>query len=321
MTTMTTMTTSVNEGGLPRFTTEEDYEATFSTYNCSTPRPTTMNAEDAVERQNATTTTTTTKEAILSFSQVAKYAAAASKRRRSPKSRTDYSLMNNHVIRAFNELESQIKQNPAIMSQADFNLLKQAITNIRVKFIVHDSISFHELKALQVETSKQQEEAEKAAHAALNDKAPDSDQRYFNAKDRLFDLTEWNAELAKEIRRIEPKFKYNNSTAGLFRFDDLNKPTAVVAAADPPGVPSQHAHVAHATGVMLRNILSPETIRRTFISLQMLTRKIREELVRFLVNAEHHKDRHEVIKQIKECVMAAKKKKAAADAQSLAPKN
>ena len=194
-----------------------------------------------------------------------------------------------------------------------------------MKLIVHDSISFHELKSLHAETSRQQEEAEKAAHAALNDKAPDSDQRYFNAKDRLFDLTEWSAELAKEIRRIEPKFKYNNSSTGLFRFDDLNKPTAVVAATtttttDPVGVPSQHAHVAHATGVMLRNILSPETIRRTFISLQMLTRKIREELVRFLINAEHHKDRHEVIKQIKECVMAAKKK-AAADAHSLAPTN
>jgi hypothetical protein len=304
MMTTTTTTTRTECGGLPRFTTEEDYEATFGT-----PRPT-MNTVEMTERQDAA------KKAILSFSQVVKYAAAASKRRRSPKSRTDYSLMNNHVIRAFKDLESQIKQNPAIMSQADFNLLKQAIANIRVRLIVHDSISFHELKLLHAETSRQQEEAEKAAHAALNDKAPDSDQRYFNAKDRLFDLTEWSAELAKEIRRIEPKFKYNSSNTGLFRFDDLNKPTAVVAAAaDPPGVPSQHAHVAHATGVMLRNILSPETIRRTFISLQMLTRKIREELVRFLINAEHHKDRHEVIKQIKECVMAAKKK-AAADAHS-----
>jgi len=315
MMTTTTTTTRTECGGLPRFTTEEDYEATFGT-----PRPT-MNTVEMTERQDAA------KKAILSFSQVVKYAAAASKRRRSPKSRTDYSLMNNHVIRAFKDLESQIKQNPAIMSQADFNLLKQAIANIRVRLIVHDSISFHELKLLHAETSRQQEEAEKAAHAALNDKAPDSDQRYFNAKDRLFDLTEWNTELAKEIRRIEPKFKYNSSSTGLLGFvDNLNKQTAAVATTttttttDPVGVPSQHAHIAPATGVMLRNILSPETIRRTFISLQMLTRKIREELVRFLINAEHHKDRHEVIKQIKECVMAAKKK-AAADAHSLAPIN
>ena len=71
-----TMNTKTNEGGLTRFT-EEEYDATFASSG-STPRPT-MNAADMTERQHAAAV------AILSFSQVAKYAAAASKRRRSPK--------------------------------------------------------------------------------------------------------------------------------------------------------------------------------------------------------------------------------------------
>lgn len=295
MTTMTmntkTMNTKTNEGGLTRFT-EEEYDATFASSG-STPRPT-MNAADMTERQHAAAV------AILSFSQVAKYAAAASKRRRSPKSRTDYWMMNKHVVQAFNELEEQIKQNPAIMTQSDFNLLKQAISNFRVKLIVHDSISFDELNALQTKTKQDIDEAEAATHAAFIDNtSPDSEQKYLDAKDRLHDLKAWSADLAKEIHRIEPKVKYSSMGGGLFRHD-FNKPT------DPPGVPSQHAHIAHATGILLRNILSPATIHRTFISLQALTQKIRDELVMFLNDSNRHKDRHEVIKQIKDaCVRTA----------------
>jgi len=304
MTTMTTMTTTTTMtmtmtmtttpecgGGLPRFTTEEAYEEAYNT--AGTPRPG-MNAADMTERQDAAN------QAILTFSQVAKHAAAASKRRRSPKSRTDYSLMNRHVARAFNDLDAQIKQNPAIMTQTDFNILKQAITNIRVKLIVHDSMSFDEIKALQTITKQNIDKAEAATHAAFIDNtSPDSEQKYLDAKDRLDDLKTWHEDLTKEIRRIEPKVKYSSIGGGLFRHE-FNKPT------DPPGVPSQHAHIAPATGVLLRNILTPETIRRTFISLEALTKKIRDELVMFLNESDRHKDRHEVIKQIKASIMAAK---------------
>lgn len=289
-------TTTIEERGLTRFT-DEEYDATFAvSQQGSTPRPG-MDAADADKRNAAA------KQAILSFSQVAKHAAAANKRRRSPKSRTDYCMMNKHVNRAFNELEAKLKQNSSIMTQADFDLLKQAIMNFRVKLIVHDSMSFDELMQLQTITKKEEEATEKATHDAFMDKTPGNDQKYFDAKDRYLDLKSWGAELSKEIQRIEPKIKYTSMGGGLFRHD-FNKP------ADPPGVPSQHAHISPATGVVLRNILSPETIRRTFISLQALTQKIRDEVVLFLTDDCRHKDRHEVIKQIKEaCVTAAISKK------------
>ena len=284
-------TTMMKNEGLPRFT-EEEYDATFAASQGGTPRPG-MDAADADKRNTAA------KQAILSFSQVAKHSAAAAKRRRSPKSRTDYWMMNRHVNQAFNELETKLKQNSSIMTQADFNLLKQAIMNFRVKLIVHDSMSFDELKQLQARTKKEEEVAEKATHDEFMDKTPGNDQKYFDAKDRYLELKSWGAELAKEIQRIEPKIKYTSMGGGLFRHD-FNKP------ADPPGVPSQHAHISPATGVVLRNILSAETIRRTFISLQSLTQKIRDDLVMFLTDDQRHKDRHEVIKQIKEaCIRTA----------------
>jgi len=288
--------------GLSRMS-DDEYETEFADNSQErTPRPG-MDAVDAAERMDAA------KQSILTFSQVAKHAAAATKRRLSPKSRTDYWMINKHVNRAFNNLESKMKQNSSIMTERDFNLLKQAMTNFRVKLIVHDSMSYDELKQLQAKTKKEEEAAERATHDAFMDKTPGNDQEYIDAKDRYLDLKAWGAEIAKEIQRIEPKVKYSSMGGGLFRYD-LNQP------ADPPGVPSQHARIANATGFVLRNILSPETIRRSFISLEALTKKIRDEVVLFLTDDARHKDRHEVIKQIKEsCLAAAAKKNKKAQAQ------
>lgn len=282
--TATKQTTNNRTKRMTTITDEEyEYDATFAAFSGSgsgaTPRP----GMDAAERQHAAA-----KQAMLSFSQVAKHAAAATKRRRSPKTRTDYWMMNKHVIRAFNDLESQMKQHPAIMTQSDFNLLKQAISNLRVKLIVHDNISFHELEQLRDKTKQEEEQAEKATRDAFMDKTPGNDQQYFDAKDRYLDLKAWREQIQKELIRVDLR----NNHARLMKGEQ------------PLQVPSQHAHIAHATGALLRNILTPETIRRTFISLQMLTQKIRDELVMFLIGADRHKDRHEVIKQIKESCLA-----------------
>jgi hypothetical protein len=302
-----TATATATDTAVARIYDDNEYE-----YEYGTPRPTTINEDDTSKKQYAA------RLSMLTFSQAAKYAAAATKRRRSPKARTDYSLMNRHVERAFCELESQVKYaaeasattattattttTTTMMTQADFNLLKQAIRNLRVKLIVHNSKSYEDIKQLQAETKQQEDAAEREAQNALNDDTV-SESVYFAAKDRHDDLKAWSAELKKELNRIEPKIKYTNIGGGLFRHE-FNKP------AEPPGVPSQHAHIAPPSAHILRNILTPETARRTFISLASLTHKIREELCAFLTDSHRHKDRNEVIKQIKEhCVMAKKNKK------------
>lgn len=299
-TTITTMTTTTAApaaatiGGLSRMSDDDEYEQMFAAGEGGTPRPG-MDAAEVSERQDAAN------KAILSFSQVAKHAAAASKHRRSPKARTDYWMMNKHVIRAFDDLESQIKQNPAMMSLTDFNLLKQAIGNFRVKLVVHDSMSFHEQKKHEAETKSREKEAEKDLQEAFADKTLDP-VLYLDAKETFEDLKSWAAELVKENKRIDPHNKYDRVMKGELTTNEHF------------GVPSQHAEISHGSGVMLRNILTPETIRRPFISLEMLTKKIRDELVMFLIGSNRHKDRHEVINQIKEsCLsrrqMAAEAKK------------
>ena len=289
-TTMNTAAAAAIGGGLSRMSDDDEYEQMFAAGGEGTPRPG-MDAAELTEKQDAAN------KAILSFSQVAKHAAAASKHRRSPKARTDYWMMNKHVIRAFNDLESQIKQNPAMMSQSDFNLLKQAISNFRVKLIVHDSMTFHKLKTHYAETKSREKEAETDLQEAFADKTLDP-VLYLDAKETFEDLKSWAAELAKEINRIDPRNRYDRVMKGELTTEESF------------GVPSQHAEISHGSGVMLRNILTPETIRRPFISLEMLTKKIRDELVMFLIGSNRHNDRHEVIKQIKySCLEIAAAKK------------
>lgn len=297
---MTTELMNATTGGLPRMSDDEfeqEYQQQTPTTMTGTPRPG-MDIEDATARQDAAF------KAIWTFSQAAKASAAASKRRRSPKSRTFYRMAASKQVKfAFDALQEKIEKTPGVMSRADFQLLKQAIGNFRIRLIVHDSKTFDELKQMQTQTKIDEQAAELATQKEFADKSG-SDEAYINAKDKFLDLKGWGAELAKELRRIEPKVKYSNIGGGLFRYD-LNKP------ADPPGVASQHAQIAPASGTYLRNILKPETIRRTFISLSTLTNSIRNDVVEFLTDECRHKDRHEVVKQIKECCIAtaAKQKK------------
>lgn len=291
---MTTDTMNATTGGLPRMSDadfEQEYQQQTPTTMTGTPRPG-MDTEDAVARQHAAF------KAIWTFSQAAKASAAALKRRRSPKSRTYYRMAASKQVKlAFDALQKQIEQTPEIMSHADFQLLKQAIGNFRIRLIVHDSNTFDELKEMHALNTWHIAAAERAAEKEFEDKSG-SDEAYINAKNRYLDLKAWNDELAKEIRRIEPKVKYASVGGGLFRHEP-NKPT------EPPGVASQSAQIAPASGTYLRNILKPETIRRTFISLSTLTNSIRNDVVEFLTDECRHKDRHEVVKQIKECCIAA----------------
>jgi len=88
------------------------------------------------------------------------------------------------------------------------------------------------------------------------------------------ELTQWISELTGEIRRV------NTSR--------------------PAGVPSQQAQIMRSSAMTLCNVLSPETIRRRFISLEKLTSAIRTDLIAFLTSQSRKDDRATVVKQIKD---------------------
>lgn len=269
------------------FEQEELNTLTTATAATATPRPNSMSMEDdTAERQEDAAT-----KAMLSFSQAAKHAAVALKRRRSPKSRTFYCMgASRQVKHAFDDLE---KRNE--MKATDFQLLKEAISNFRVRLIVHDSKTFEELQQMRQQVQEEEKDAEHATYKAFMEVNHENRDIYLNTKDKYHDLKTWNAELSKEINRIEPKYNY-----GFMLMQQQS---------DAPKVASQHAQIAHTSGITLRNILRPETIRRTFISLNSLTHKIREEVSEFLKDTQRFKDRKEVVKQIKEDLAAAAARK------------
>ena len=281
---MATTTTPIGFGGLLRMT-DDEFETEFAAPGA--PHPGAQCGQDIA-----------TKQANWSFSQAAKHAAAASKRRRSPNARTCYRLAASREVKlAFDALHAQIEKRHELMSQDDFQLLKKAIGNFRVKLNVHDSKTFQELRQFRIDVSQQEQAAELATHDAFIDKTPGNDQDYIDAKDRYLDLKQWSSDLANEIRRLEPKVKYNNVGGGLFKYN--------MSQTEPPGVPSQHTQIAMSSAHALRNILTPETIRRTFISLSSITNKLRNEVAAFLTDDDRRKDRAEVVKQIKEAYAGA----------------
>ena len=243
--------------------------------------------------------------AVWSFSQAAKRAAVATKRRRSPKTRTCYFILNRQVKTALNELENQIKQTPELMSNDDFIILKQGISNFRVKLDVYDGLTFNELRQLRIDVSQQEQAAELTTHNAFIDKAktPEGEQIYLDAKEQYLNIKRWSDALAKEVAACRPKPKYTNIGNGLFRHDLTNQQAG---SETPAGVPSQHAQISPSSAKALYNILTPQTIRSRFISMSSLTDQIRKDVVDFLKDNDRRKDRAEVVAQIKSCVIAAR---------------
>ena len=279
-----------------RMTDDSEYDREFGT-----PRPrcpeggedAATDAADAAAAIDAAQTTTTAllllkeearksiAEFRIKFTQAANSSAAAIKRRRSPHSRTFYNIAASpHVKRAIDNLETEndkIPEESRRLPKADIGLLARAIQNCRLRLIVHDSQSRDELKQQYAQAQKDETEAEEVMSSTTK---TDVD-GYLRAKDRHQDLKLWRMDISNELTRTEPK--YNRQTGTL----------------DKPSVPSQHAQIP-AVAVVLRNILSPETIRRRFISLDTLTKQIGKDVAAFLSDESRHYDRMEVIHQIKE---------------------
>ena len=269
---------------------DDEYEGEFSNDQGSTPRPGTSD--------NAAATRAASR-AIWNFSQAAKASATEIKRKRSPKSRTDYRMAANIIIqRAFSALEKRLCDlrnstcpPPDVMSEADFGLLKQAIGNFSVRIVVHDSMTLEELKKEQAKchqelslmttdertTAQERCRAESAKNIGSTSSTTSTPAIIQSCQEKhAVDLVEWNRVLLAEIQRMS-----------------LQK----------ENVPSQHAQVAQSSGNTLQHILSPQTIRRRFLSLNALTRAIRGDLQAFLENDFRSKDRAIVVQQIKDsCV-------------------
>lgn len=233
------------------------------------------------------------------FTQTAAASAAESKRKRFPTSRTEYRMNNKHVAKAFDEVQAKIRQcqqdgSATTITMDDFKLLKDAICDFRVGIIVHDSMTLSDLKTMQVKCAAELVEHTAKIQALAASPCP-SELITIDAKielmtiqnDKNNDLVNWKTTLSAEIYRLTYESGGNR-------------------------VPSQHVQLASSTGIELRNILSPLTIRRRFISLDALTKAIRGDLVVFLTCPSRNKDRLTIVEQIKKQIIAHTNKESVA---------
>ena len=275
--------------GLPRM---EDAEPEVP-FNADTPRPSSSRT-GATATATATTATAATAATAtyLSFAQAAKMSAIITKRRRSLKASTHYYIAASSVVqKAFQQLATKDE-----MPAADFKILKRAMDRYRVRLIVRDQMTPAELKTLLINTRFEEQAAEHATYeafrtntAAADPADPTADAaaieidaiRYSEAREKYNDLKCWRETLVKEEMRVTPMV-----AAGYGNLKSI------------PNVPTQHAQIAPTSGNILHNILKPETIRRKFISLKVLTENISKEVAQFLTDTDRYADRRCVVKQI-----------------------
>jgi len=235
------------------------------------------------------------------FTQAAAAAAAENKRKRFVASRTEYRMENKHVLKAFEILEATIQREGGTLAPSDVRVLRQAICSFRVRIVVHDSITLAGLKKMQARCAHELVEHTAMVQAMAQGLTVPPEFATLDAKvefihrnrEKNVDLVHWNTALSNEIIRLE---------RGAER------------------VPPQHVQLARSSGITLQNVLSPQTIRRRFVSLSALTIAIRTDVQEFLTSSARGKDRATVVEQIKKSCAAAKKKaKAKAKAAVSAP--
>jgi hypothetical protein len=197
------------------------------------------------------------------------------------------------VLKAFDDLEATIQRQGGTLAPSDVQLLKQAICSFRVRIIVHDSVTLAGLKKMQARCAHELVEHTAMVQAAAQGLTVPPEFATLDTKvefiqrnwDKNVDLVHWNTALSNEIIRLE---------RGAER------------------VPPQHVQLARSSGITLQNVLSPQTIRRRFVSLSALTIAIRSDVQEFLTSSARGKDRATVVEQIKKSCVAAKKKAKAA---------
>ena len=284
--------------------------------------------------------------------EAARQAAATTKKKRSLKARTFYtpatapnfkkimSLLETRVASASGTIAAVVSigttdvytgyngggmvaanaTNPELITDREFKMLRYELSRLQIRLETGDVMDLDAVRRLHTETDLAQkmaetqtmeafaqanERAQTAAAAAAEASGKDlsaplivepgqihCDPAYMEARERSLNLKNWTDELAKEIRRCS--FPPRNS-------DTLPTPT-------------QHAWISPSWRKRLTNILSPETLTRKFISLNVLVKKISDEMTKFLETPERRTDRLTIVSQINDAfkakaALAAQKKK------------
>jgi hypothetical protein len=248
------------------------------------------------------------KEWRCKFSEAATASAKKYKKRRSLNTRTYYRPSTSHKFQTdLSVLKHRVDaaqavpgttNNPELMTQKDFELLKMALTRFRIRFEVGDAIDMARLQCLRSEAQTAEDAAAAETTAAFakamikhhqDQVESHNDLDYKTTLAKFNALKAWRIALSREITRCSYTTK---------------------ASPNVPPSPSQHAKIAASAHSMLVNILTPETLNQTFVSLNVLTSTINAEMTAFLTDTTRQRDRIIVVEQIRTSIIHHKKQAA-----------
>jgi hypothetical protein len=192
-------------------------------------------------------------------------------------------------------------------------LMRHVFNRYAIRLEVDDTLSISELKHKLEEAKKNEEKAQIMTLATFT--------TAMKKVSEMTDTTETSCDekknvSAETIARLDPDYlnalrEYHNIKAWK---DALLKEIIRCSKNDwnprsLPILPSAHARIATSLKPMLANILSHETLNRTFISLDILTSTIGKEFAAFLTDPSRCNDRKIVAQQIADCVAKQWKQK------------
>lgn len=161
------------------------------------------------------------------------------------------------------------------MPRDDVTMLVEALRRCRIAVDVSTSLSPLILQTLRDEAIQAEQDAKRELDAIVSAFAKD-DYEACKLKHNLATL--WKDDLVAEMRRV--------NGLGPRSGGDSNWPT-------------QHARLSASSRVILRDILSKETLSRTFVSLRALSSEVVSEVSEFLKLPTRDADRKLVVEQIK----------------------
>ena len=177
---------------------------------------------------------------------------------------------------AISILEKNVVMPPVTdMPRDDVTMLVEALRRCRIAVDVSTSLSPLVLQTLRDEAIQAEQDAKHKLDAIVYAFAKDD---YETCKLKHNLATLWKDDLVAEMRRV--------NGMGPRSGGDSNWPT-------------QHARLSVSSRVILRDILSKETLNRTFVSLRALSSEVVSEVSEFLKLPARDADRKLVVEQIK----------------------
>lgn len=216
------------------------------------------------------------------------YKFTLSTRKKGTSLRVCFNPVTSSAITALERNVGQITDIP----KEDVDLLIKALRSCRILVDVTCPISPTVLETVNVDAIRAEESArlelENKTVVYRNSSGLISEEMFQDLVFKHKLAKSWKDRIAREVMRVKG---YGTGT--------------VTRNGSGPEWPTQHARLSASSRILLRNVLSKDTLHETFVSLESLSTKVGKEVAEFLNMKNRDLDRKLVIQQIKDSIASA----------------